>query len=65
MTIDYDNAQVVTILKKTAKPITEVPFPAVTICGSGFQLINIMFALRIPHEQCREENRGELCQLEN
>ena len=33
--------QVVTTLKNTAKPVTEVPFPAVTICGSGFHMNNV------------------------
>ena len=28
-------------MKKTAKPVTEVPFPAVTICGSGFHMNNV------------------------
>ena len=34
--------QVVTTLKNTDKPVTEVPFPALTICGSGFCTIVII-----------------------
>ena len=33
--------QVVTTLKNTAKPVTDVQFPAVTICGSGFHMGNV------------------------
>ena len=33
--------QVVTTLKNTAKPVTEVPFPAVTICGSGLHMSTV------------------------
>ena len=30
-----------TTLKNTAKPVTDVQFPAVTICGSGFHMGNV------------------------
>ena len=31
----------VTTLKNTAKPVTDVQFPAITICGSGFHMSNV------------------------
>ena len=33
--------QVVTILKNTTKLVTDVPFPALTICGSGIHMNNV------------------------
>ena len=30
-----------TTLKNTAKPVTEVPFPTVTICGAGLHMTNV------------------------
>ena len=33
--------QVITILKNTTKLVTDVPFPAATICGSGIHLNNL------------------------
>ena len=33
--------QVVTTLKETAKPVTNLPFPAVTICSPGFHMGNV------------------------
>ena len=30
-----------TTLKETAKPVTDLPFPAVTICSSGFHMGNV------------------------
>ena len=37
--------KVVTTLKKTALPVTEVAFPTVTICASGFHMANVEKAL--------------------
>ena len=37
--------KVVTTLKKTALPVTEVAFPTVTICASGFHMANVGKAL--------------------
>ena len=37
--------KVVTTLKKTALPVTEVAFPTVTICASGFHMDNVEKAL--------------------
>ena len=33
--------QVVTILKNTTKLVTDVPFPALTLCGSGLHMNNV------------------------
>ena len=33
--------QVVTVLKDTTKLVTEVPFPALTLCGSGLHMNNV------------------------
>ena len=33
--------QVVTTLKDTSKPVADVPFPALTICGSGVHMNNV------------------------
>ena len=37
----WQEEQVVTTLKNTAKPVAEVPFPAVTICGTGNHMNNV------------------------
>ena len=37
----WEEEQVVTTLKNTAKPVTEVPFPTVTICGAGLHMNNV------------------------
>ena len=37
----WQEEQVVTTLKNTAKPVAEVPFPAVTICGTGNHMSNV------------------------
>ena len=37
----WEEDQVVTTLKNTAKPVTEVPFPTVTICGAGLHMTNV------------------------
>ena len=38
--------QVITTLKRNTFPITEVPFPAVTICGSGHHMDNVRNVLQ-------------------
>ena len=48
--------QVITTLKQTTFPISEVAFPAVTICGSGFHMDNVKTAL----EQNFAKWRGEM-----
>ena len=48
--------QVVTVLKDTAKPITEVPFPALTICASGLHMNDVEKKLTEDFKEWRLEN---------
>ena len=52
-----DINQVVTTLKNTAKPITEVQFPAITICSSGFHMINVEKNIEENFVRWRNENK--------
>ena len=45
----------ITTLKQTTYPITEVAFPAVTICGSGFHMENVKTALQRNFASWRKE----------
>ena len=47
--------QVVTTLKNTAKPVTEVQFPAVTICSSGFHMSNVEKKIKLNFKKWRNE----------
>ena len=50
----------VTILKNTAKLVTDVPFPALTICGSGLHMNNVEKKLIEDFENWRvEKNKSE------
>ena len=42
---EWQNNQVVTTLKTVAKPVTDLEFPAVTICGAGQHMSNVERAL--------------------
>ena len=46
----------VTTLKDTAKPVTEVPFPALTICASGLHMSNVEAKLTRDFKDWRAEN---------
>ena len=48
--------KVVTTLKTSAHPIENVPFPTVTICGSGLHMDNVEKAVADKFAQWREEN---------
>ena len=50
------NRQVVTILKNTTKLVTDVPFPALTICGSGVHMNNVEKKLIRDFDNWREKN---------
>ena len=50
------NCQVVTILKNTTKLVTDVPFPALTICGSGVHMNNVEKKLIRDFDNWREKN---------
>ena len=47
--------QVVTTLKNTAKPVTGVQFPAVTICGSGFHMSNVEKKIKVNFQKWRND----------
>ena len=51
------STQVVTTLKNTAKPVTDLPFPAITICGSGLHMGNVEKKLGENFAQWRTKNR--------
>ena len=44
-----------TTLKNTAKPVTDVQFPAVTICGSGFHMSNVEKKINQNFQKWRNE----------
>ena len=52
----WQEEQVVTTLKNTAKPVAEVPFPAVTICGTGNHMSNVEKKIQENFVQWRTEN---------
>ena len=49
-------AKVVTTLKQTAKPVTDLSFPAVTICASGLHMDNVEKKVAENFAKWREEN---------
>ena len=53
----WQEEQVVTTLKNTAKPVAEVPFPAVTICGTGNHMGNVEKKIHENFALWREENQ--------
>ena len=56
MWTQWQGEQVVTTLKNTAKPVTDVPFPAVTICGSGIHMSNVENKIQEDFVKWRDEN---------
>ena len=56
----FVSSQVVTTLKDTSKPVTDVPFPALTLCGTGVHLNNMEKKLILDFEKWRaKENRND------
>ena len=56
----FVNSQVVTTLKDTSKPVTDVPFPALTLCATGVHLNNVEKKLILDFEEWRaKENRND------
>ena len=53
----WQERPVITTLKNTAKPVTEIPFPTVTICGSGLYMENVEIALEKSFNRWRLSNR--------
>ena len=43
-------------MKNTAKPVTEVSFPAVTICASGFHMNTVEEKIQLNFQKWRIEN---------
>ena len=57
--IEGSDCQVVTVLKNTAKLVSDVPFPALTICGSGLHMSNVEKKLIKDFDDWRvEKNRN-------
>ena len=48
--------KVITTLKTTAHPVENIPFPTVTICGSGLHMDNVKKAVTNNFAKWREEN---------
>ena len=42
-------------MKNTAKPVTEVQFPAVTICAAGFRMSNVEKKIELNFQRWRNE----------
>ena len=56
----FVSSQVVTTMKDTSKPVTDVPFPALTLCGTGVHLNNVEKKLILDFEEWRAtENRND------
>ena len=56
----FVNSQVVTTLKDTSKPVFDVLFPALTLCGTGVHLSNVERKLILDFQEWRlQENRNE------
>ena len=54
----WQERPVITTLKSTAKPVTEIPFPTVTICGSGLYMKNVEIALEKNFNQSYIQKTG-------
>ena len=52
----WQERPVITTLRNTAKPVTEIPFPTVTICGSGLFMENVEIVLEKSFNQWRLSN---------
>ena len=50
----------VTILKNTTKFVTDVPFPALTICGSGLHMSNVEKKVIKDFREWRTQNKKDL-----
>ena len=50
--------QVITILKDTTKPVTDVAFPALTICGSGVHMSHMEKKLTKDFKEWRAQNKN-------
>ena len=56
--------QVVTVLKDTSKPVTDVAFPALSICGSGLHMNNVQKKLAKDFDVWRVEEMRNKTNME-
>ena len=54
---DWQSDQVITTLKTTAKPVTDLAFPTVTICAAGLHMENVKTVLERNFNDWRFQNR--------
>ena len=54
---DWQSDQVITTLKTTAKPVTDLAFPTVTICAAGLHMENVKNVLERNFNNWRFQNR--------
>ena len=54
---DWQSDQVITTLKTTAKPVTDLSFPTVTVCAAGLHMENVKTVLERNFNDWRFENR--------
>ena len=54
---DWQEDQVITTLKTTARPVTDLSFPTVTICAAGLHMENVKTVLERNFNSWRFQNR--------
>ena len=54
---DWQSDQVITTLKTTARPVTDLSFPTVTICAAGLHMENVKTVLERNFNDWRFQNR--------
>ena len=54
---EWQENQVVTNVKERGRPVAEVPFPTVTVCGMGLHLTNVEERLLEDFDMWRKENK--------
>ena len=54
---EWQSDQVITTLKSTARPVTDLAFPTVTICAAGLHMENVKTVLERNFNDWRFENR--------
>ena len=56
---DYQTNQSVTTLGSSAKPVTEIDFPAITICSQGLNMDAVTRAIELDFQEWRKEQPNE------
>ena len=54
---DWQSDQVITTLKTTARPVTDLAFPTVTVCAAGLHMENVKTVLERNFNDWRFENQ--------